>query len=108
MFVYSFRRGVDLKQDVADNCLSLGKLYWKMDGKWRTDKEKCLQCLLKVCLILKIYTVTDIFYYHSAIIITMKSVVLYLLNKFIPDKVSFNVLLYAIWRFSFSFMQSPF
>jgi hypothetical protein len=45
---HSFLHGIELQQDVAESYLSLGKLYWKMEGKWRTQRDKCLDCLLKV------------------------------------------------------------
>ncbi|CAB3986085.1 tetratricopeptide repeat 37, partial [Paramuricea clavata] len=43
----SFLHGIELQQDVAESYLNLGKLYWKAEGKWRTQKDKCLNCLLK-------------------------------------------------------------
>ena len=46
---HSFQCAIELEQNSAEGYLNLGKLYWKMDGKWRTEREKCLDCLLKVC-----------------------------------------------------------
>ncbi|XP_028406847.1 tetratricopeptide repeat protein 37-like [Dendronephthya gigantea] len=43
----SFRLAIELQQDVAENHLNLGKLYWKMEGRYRTDRDKCLEHLLK-------------------------------------------------------------